>query len=556
MILDFDDVIDVQAKKKELIDCAFILAVWVSPSGNGVKALAKIADPKKHREHFEAIREIYPEADRSGINISRVCFESYDPEIIVKEDCDFFTKYKITETFKESKPTPTGNDVFEKLLKWLSTKNDAFVTGNRNLFVFKLASACCRFGMGQLECQSNMVFSFLGGSTDFSIQEADQAIKSAYRSSSASSGTAHFTNDVLVTKTTTKEVEIDSSIYDLEVRPKDVVFGEDCKQDALNILRNGYPKATSLHMGSMDKFFKWKRGEITCLTGIGNMGKSSLLKQLLLMQVICEGAKIAIFAPEDFPAHEYYHELTEMYLGVYCSPESYNKPTEELYEAVYDYISEHFFFIYSDSMPTVSYVKERFLELVIKKKVTFCILDPFNQLTRGDLASLRDDQYLEYVLADLAKFARDNNQNLVIVAHPGGTGLKKNEAGDFIRPDVNNIAGGPMWNNKMDNILVYHRPFSKTEPENPSCEFESTKIRRQKVVGRKGICLFERDGRTQRYTVDGIDWMQVYIDKKSKVNTNEIIVENFTVDVTTGEMKERIPFWNESSEKLPSECPW
>ena len=46
----------------------------------GLKALVKIADTKKYREHFTALQEEL-NCDKSGINESRVCYESYDPDI-------------------------------------------------------------------------------------------------------------------------------------------------------------------------------------------------------------------------------------------------------------------------------------------------------------------------------------------------------------------------------------------------------------------------------------------------------------------------------------------
>jgi hypothetical protein len=516
LILDFDDVPEKDELKKSLFELDYVVATWISPSAKGVKALVLLADGNKHREHFAALKDIHPDVDRSGINEARVCYESYDPKILIKESAIPFTKYKIVTQYRQDVPKPSGNDTFEKLVKWMSNKRDAFVEGNRNLFIFKLASACCRFGMSKSECETNMVFSIVGGSGDFSNEETIKTISSAYRSNNGKSGTACFSENILVEKSTTKEVEIDSSIYDLEIRPKDVFFAEDVKKEALDILRNGYPKATPLYMGSMDKNFKWKRGEITCLTGIGNMGKSSLLKQLLLMQVICEDAKIGIFAPEDFPAQEYYHELVEMYMGTYCVPSSFNRPSDEMFEAVYDYLGEHFFFIYPEEVePTPSYIKERFLELIIKRKIDFCVIDPFNQMQEEGNDSI--DKYLKNVLSDFTKFARVNKQNFVIIAHPNGTGFKKNEQGDFVRPDVGNIAGGPMWNNKMDNILVYHRPFAKSDPTNPACEFESLKIRRTKVVGTKGVCHFDRDPHTQRYKVDDIDWMDFHIKRTTEV---------------------------------------
>ena len=63
----------------------------MSPSGDGVKALVKITHPERHRDHFRALiayfnRQHGLEVDESGINESRACFESYDPDLIVKDD--------------------------------------------------------------------------------------------------------------------------------------------------------------------------------------------------------------------------------------------------------------------------------------------------------------------------------------------------------------------------------------------------------------------------------------------------------------------------------------
>jgi len=72
IVLDFDDVEDLRTRQNEVISNEFVFACWVSPSGKGLKALVKIANGKKHREHFQALQEVFPEIDRSGINPSRV----------------------------------------------------------------------------------------------------------------------------------------------------------------------------------------------------------------------------------------------------------------------------------------------------------------------------------------------------------------------------------------------------------------------------------------------------------------------------------------------------
>jgi len=528
LILDFDNVLDVENKKKELFELPYVCSTWVSPSGTGVKALVRIADGKRHREHFEALRDLMPEIDRSGINVARVCYESYDSEILIKETCDFFTKYKIVQTYQDQRKVDLPqSEIFQKLLKWLSDNNESFVTGSRNRFIYKLASACCRFGMSKSDCQGNINYEILSKSTDFTQKEAEQAINSAYRSNNM--GTAHFTEGVLVSRSDNMEVKIDDSIFDLEERAKDVIFGEDVKKDALNLLHFGHQSASPLYMGELDNLFKWKKGEITLLTGIGNYGKSTFLKYLMLLQVVCENKKFALYAPEDFPAHEFYHELVEIYYGLPCLPQYLNKPSDELYEAMYDFVSEHFFFVYpKENNPTPTYIKSRFLELIIKKKVDFCIIDPFNQLSNEGQGTARDDQYIGGILSEFTQFARENDQCFVIIAHPTKEALRKGEDGNFPRPHAGMVAGGAMWNNKCDNILVYHRPFRQTEPDSTICEIESLKIRRQKVVGKIGVQEIEMDSRTKRYTVFGVDYLEKY--KKEKARETDIKIEEESVD--------------------------
>jgi len=62
VILDFDEIL-ADEYKAELSKNEYIYACWISPSGNGVKALIQIADTSKHREHLKAIFQDFPMAD-------------------------------------------------------------------------------------------------------------------------------------------------------------------------------------------------------------------------------------------------------------------------------------------------------------------------------------------------------------------------------------------------------------------------------------------------------------------------------------------------------------
>lgn len=540
IVLDFDNVEDLRNKQTEIISNDFVYACWVSPSGNGLKVLVKIADGKRHREHFEALRDIFPEVDKSGANPSRVCYESYDTDIYIYPDAVIFKKIKEVETFYEKQRSDVGSDViFKKLLTWLSNKNEAFVTGERNNFIFKLASACCRFGIEQYSSENLIGNEFLSNS-DFSKSEAKRAIISAYKTNKNRFGDCCFDKDVLVEKVNRKEVKIDAAIFDPDIRPKDVIYGIDVKKEALKIFREGYTKVDGIKIIDLDYHFKPKRGEITLLTGIGNYGKSQFKKWYQVMRVLLYGEKFATFSPEDNPPEEYYHDFVEILLGCDCTPSNPLRPSEEVYDRAYDFISKHIFYVYpKDISPTPSYIKQIFLELIIKEKVDGVDIDPFNQLANDyEKNGVRTDKYLETFLSDCSRFAQINNVYFWIIAHPKM--LQKKGEKDYPCPDVFDVADGAMWSNKMDNILIYHRPFFQSEPQNTICEFHSKKIRRQKVVGKRGCVVFNMSFKDRRYMFDDVDHVKRVLHEK------EISFYNANMELEA-EVK---PFRNEYLENL------
>lgn len=516
LVLDFDDISDLRDKQTEIIQKDFVYACWVSPSGNGLKALVKIADGKKHREHFQSLQEIFPEIDRSGINVSRVCYESFDPDIYVNEKAVVFTKAKKIEKIVVNEiETIDDSENFRRILKWLTNKNDAFVTGERNTYIFKLASACCRFGINEEAALSLISAEYLV-SNDFTMSEMRGAVKSGYRANRAIAGSAILQKEKLVNKATNYEIDVKKEFIDEKegnYRVEDVVYGIDVKDKALLINQNGFDKVMGVGIKELDYLFKPKRGEITLLTGIGNYGKTAWQKSQLLSRIIMYGEKIATFSPEDTPAEEYFHDYVEMLLGCECTPFNPNRPANDIYEAAYDYISKHIFYISAEMLsPTPQYIKEKFLELIVQEKVDFCCIDPFNQMT-NDYKGFggRTDKYLETLLADFSRFAKKNDVYFWVIAHPKL--MERDRSGNYKCPDVFDVNDGAMWNNKMDNITVYHRPFAQTDPSSPLAEFHSKKIKK-KSVGRKGFIMVEYIWERRRFFIEGRDFIQEMLNKK------------------------------------------
>ena len=513
IVLDFDNVFELREKQNEIISNPFVYSCWISPSGNGLKALVKIANGQKHREHFQALQEVFPEIDRSGINVSRVCYESYDPEIYINEKAEVFKKIKKTEKVVVYEKNDDDHKIFKNVLTWLSNKNEAFVTGERNNFIFKLASACCRFGINETAANSMIHAEFITNS-EFTKSEADRAIRSAYKANSGNFGSASFDKEILVDKVSRKEIEVEEAVFDEGLKLKDVIYGIDVKEQALSLYETGYAAVNGIGVKEMDDSFKPKKGEITVLTGIGNYGKSSWKKWYQAMRMILYGEKFATFSPEDNPPEEYYHDFVEILLGCDCTPSNPNRPSRQVYEYTYDFVCKHIFYVYPKNVtPTPQYIMEVFLQLIIKEGVDGVDIDPFNQLANNSQNFGGRDKDLEWVLSLFSRFSQINNVYFWIIAHP--IKMLKGSDGNYPCPDVFDIADGALWNNKLDNILVYHRPYGQTDPQNPTCEFHSKKIRRQKIVGKKGFFLFEMLFRTRRFFFNGLDPLQKILNEKN-----------------------------------------
>jgi len=520
IVLDFDNVEDMAQKRSELCSVRYITAVWESPSGKGLKALVQIEWKTKHKEHFDSLMSEMPDIDKTGRNVSRLCFESYDPELYYNPNAEMYTKFPVKKEDRrlpQQTTTETVNDddaIFKNLLTWMTSKGDAFREGERNHFVFKLAASCCRFGMMEETCY-NLMMMHVTPDSSFSQKECRHAIRSAYRANMNQWNTAEFTKDQLVTKSSHKEVKIELTEEDLEeISKEDVIYAEEVMEQASEIYLKGYQAAMPLGVPLLDKHFKRVKGELTIVSGIGNYGKSSFMKWEMIFRMVKFGEKVAIFTPEELPAEQFYHDLVEIYFGKDCTPSNYNRPSYDAYMKVYKMIGEHIFMVYPKNVsPTPDYVKEVFLSMIIKHGVDRVIIDPFNQMandyTKG---GGRSDKYLETFLSDCTRFARKNNVYFDIVVHPHK--MRKADDGNYPCPEVFDLADGAMWNNKADNIIIYHRPLAQTAPESPLCEFHSKKIRRQKIVGIKGFFDFELVRSTRRFTFENIDYLQLAIDGK------------------------------------------
>lgn len=188
IILDFDkfenskDAIDF---RDSISDDEFIFACWISPSGHGVKALVKIPQQiENHKLYFQSIKKYFnhPNWDDSGSDVSRTCFESYDPDIYINLDSNIWTELEQPELEDIGILEPvvrltSENQIIERLIKWWSEKYGAN-KGSRNTNLYKLAVAFNDFGISEPDAKHEC---YKYQSDGFNTSEIDGIIKSAYK---------------------------------------------------------------------------------------------------------------------------------------------------------------------------------------------------------------------------------------------------------------------------------------------------------------------------------------------------------------------------------------
>lgn len=187
--LDFDG----YDKKKELISHKenltkdpYVYAAFVSPSGNGLKVLVRVpADPDNHVNYFNALQKHFdsPHFDKTCKNLSRVCYESFDPVLYVNKNASLWDKIDEPE-YRElvsrrdppTIPITDENKIVDILIKWW-TKKYPMVEGQRNQNTFVLAMALNDYGINK-SLASYVLNNY--ATQDFPESEIQRTIDSAY----------------------------------------------------------------------------------------------------------------------------------------------------------------------------------------------------------------------------------------------------------------------------------------------------------------------------------------------------------------------------------------
>lgn len=188
--LDFDKfngIEDAQEIKDNLCSDECLFAAFISPSGKGVKAIFRVAnEPERYESMYRALCMKYNDVhlDSKTKDISRACYESYDPDIYINENAKEWSIFEEEEynslgvdRYDVLVPLKSESRVIDNLQKWFDKKYN-MGSGDRNNAVYRFACALNAYGVNELTSISYLQKYAEKG---FTIKEIESTTKSAYK---------------------------------------------------------------------------------------------------------------------------------------------------------------------------------------------------------------------------------------------------------------------------------------------------------------------------------------------------------------------------------------
>ena len=153
IVLDIDKV-KVEGLERVVRQDEYTLACFRSPGGMGLKILIRIdSEAELHEFAFGKVADYYEgllgvEVDRSGKDITRLCFLSWDEGLYYNPEARVFS----IEVQEQSLESDQSGKRLEEILNFTQRKSQ-YHNGNRNNFLYQFAANCNRQGQARVEVQ-------------------------------------------------------------------------------------------------------------------------------------------------------------------------------------------------------------------------------------------------------------------------------------------------------------------------------------------------------------------------------------------------------------------
>lgn len=464
-VIDFDHVTDVVALKNKLKLIPYISAAFISPSGDGVKAVARIPiSIDHHRENYEAMIDDVKEKtnaldsqlDKTSINESRICYASYDKDIYIN------SKPKCFLPPKKNKVVYIDYNKINIAVNMIRLAQD----GEKHNVLLKAAKL-----MGGYIASGMIEESFARQVLETEISNRDiNDIRSAKKT--IDDGFAYGKTMPLYES---ESIEYEANLDTLRVKVSNprrkYEFLTDLQEDKNDLDRY---RVGDFKMGeptghtTLDKHFLFKEGEYNVVLGHANVGKSFMMWWLMVVASVRLDWNWLVYSTEN-KVRQIKKKLIEFYTQT---------PISEMDDTMYNnsiaWMDEHFTFIRIDRVYSAIELLDFARLLMKEKEYKGFLIDPYNSLgTDKDLwAEFKGNRHeYDYAIgSEFVKFCDRENVSIFLNAHAHTEALRRkhskgsrNEppheyAGHPAPPEASDIEGGGKFVNRVTGFfIVIHR---------------------------------------------------------------------------------------------------
>ena len=457
VILDFDHV-DVDSTKRALATDDFIHSCWTSPSGEGVKALVKITNPERHRDHFRALIKYFErthglELDESGINESRACFESYDPDIIIKDEYKKFGHFT-TEFAEAQVPTNETYDHTDYMKLNLACRMIRLAKDGEKWITLNRAAILCGgyVAAGKME-EEEVIRILFREVCKREVDNEDHAKQTII--SGIEKGKQMPIRDIIDEEKSAKREMLlnDGDMSFISSDDEDFRWIDDYSQGKIDIgLDTGDPR--------LDEYFRYKK-EFVIINGHSNVGKTTTMLYLITNSAIRHDWKWIIYSSENRTAS------VKMSLMQFAMDKKVADMTYGERKQAYKWVQEHFTIINNNQIYSYSDII-LFMEKVMRQQpVDAIFVDPYNSLKldmRNTSIGVHDYHY--EAASEFLTFSKANNVAVWLNMHAVTEAQRrKGPDGLPVAPYAEDTEGGGKFVNRADCFMTIHRKVQAMDPE-------------------------------------------------------------------------------------------
>lgn len=473
--LDFDH-IDVATVKPIIAMDDHVYACWVSPSGDGLKALVQITNPERHRDHFNALAKYFDKKysllpDISGKNESRACFESYDPEIVINETSEKFSSFFIEEVHEREAPKPEAPKkdlVYTDYVKLnlVAKMIQNAVDGDKHNQLLRAARLCGGYiAAGRMEeAEAIHVLEREIMKRDInSIETAKETIRTGIEYGK----TLPVREIIDLEKDSKRKLQLDDDDYSfISNDSDDFKWIEDYAEGRVEV-------GLGTGVDAFDEYFRYKK-EFLILNGHSNVGKTTFCLYLIVNSVIRHGWKWCIYSSENTTA------TLKMKLMEFAVNRPISEMTYPQRKASYEWVKKNFIIYANRDMYSYTDILT-FTEHCMKRdRIDALFIDPYNSLKIqiGNNNKIGVHEYHYEAASELLNFANNNQIAVWLNTHAVTEAQRRKDSeGLPIAPYAEDSEHGGKWVNRCSGFLTIHR---KVQAENPEVR-RTTELHVRKV---------------------------------------------------------------------------